>query len=93
MPNIFSPNFDGLNDVFTVYGDNVINRVVRFQVYDRYGSLLFSAEDFLPGDESNGWDGTVRGRRAQSGIYVYYAELEFLDGELEIVKGDVLLVD
>jgi gliding motility-associated-like protein len=91
-PNVFSPDFDGVNDKFMVFGDAVINRVVTMQVYDRYGALLFSATNFQPGDESYGWDGTVGGQPAQTGVYVYFAEIEFIDGVREIIKGDVLLV-
>ena len=67
-PNAFSPDFDGVNDKFTIYGDAVVNRIVNMQIYDRYGALLYSVSDFQPGDEAGwlGWihwwpNGTVRG--------------------------------
>ncbi|MCB0707515.1 MAG: gliding motility-associated C-terminal domain-containing protein [Saprospiraceae bacterium] len=92
-PNAFSPNFDGINDVFTVYGGKAVNQVKNLQVFDRYGSLMFRAQNFPAGDEANGWDGLVGGKMAQSGIYVYVAEVEFIDGVVEVVKGDVLLIN
>jgi hypothetical protein len=59
------------------------------QVFDRWGSLLFSARDLRPGDESTGWDGTFRGQPVLPGVYVWQALVSFLDGEEEMFAGDV----
>ncbi|MBR9921940.1 MAG: T9SS type B sorting domain-containing protein [Bacteroidetes bacterium] len=92
-PNAFSPNFDGINDVFTIYGGPIINQIKTLQVFDRYGAMVYQADSFKAGDESAGWNGMIRGRMGQSGIYVFMAEVEFIDGVTEIVKGDILLTN
>ncbi len=92
IPNIFSPNFDGTNDVFTVIGGAGIAQIKAFRVYDRWGALLHSVENVAPNDNDYGWDGSFKGSAMPTGVYVYYAELEFLNGNTEIFRGDVTLV-
>ena len=53
--------------------------------------MLYEAELFLPND-SHGWDGTFKGEVMDAGVYVYYAEIEFIDGERKLYKGDVTLL-
>ncbi len=89
IPNIFSPDGDGQNDRFTLYGNRGVLSIRSLQVFDRWGSLVFSARDLRPGDESAGWDGTFRGQPALPGVYVWQALVSFLDGEEEMFAGDV----
>jgi len=89
IPNIFSPDGDGQNDRFTLYGNRSVLSIRSLQVFDRWGSLLFSARDLRPGDESAGWDGTFRGQPVLPGVYVWQALVSFLDGEEEMFAGDV----
>ena len=92
IPNAFSPNGDGQNDDFFFYTDTPVERVNRFQMFDRWGNLLYEALDFEPEDYNYAWDGQCAGRKMNPGIYVYYLELEFADGERESFKGDVVLI-
>ncbi len=93
FPNAFSPNGDGVNDVFTVFGDVPnVQLIRRLAVFDRWGALLYEREAFPPNDPTAGWDGTVAGQQLGRGIYVYVAEVEFLDGEVLDFAGDVLLL-
>ena len=64
-PNAFSPNGDGLNDVFSVFG-NGIPEAFELVVYNRWGNLVFSSEDI-----NTNWDGTINGRKCPVGIYTY----------------------
>jgi gliding motility-associated-like protein len=90
IPNAFSPNGDGVNDVFTLYSDQDI--IVRnIQVYNRWGDRVYEREN-LKISTLDGWDGTFNGKDAQEGVYAYYFELEFTGGRVEIFKGDVTLV-
>ncbi len=90
-PSAFSPNGDGLNDFFSpLIGDNVRD-VSLLQVYDRWGALVYEGRN-LPGDNNSGWNGRFKSDFAPAGVYVYYAEVEFLDGVREIIQGDVLLI-
>ena len=92
IPSVFSPNDDGFNDYFKVYGDIAVANIKQFNIFDRWGSLVFAQADFLPGSHSSGWDGDYRGRKMKSGVYIYFIEVEYTDGTTELVKGDVTLV-
>ncbi|MGB3800875.1 MAG: gliding motility-associated C-terminal domain-containing protein [Lewinella sp.] len=94
IPNVFSPNGDGSNDFFTVFGNNAIARVETLRIYDRWGGLLFeSAEPFPANEPSMGWDGILDGKRVNSGVYVYYVEVRYINGALEGYRGDVTVVN
>ncbi|MBV6428267.1 MAG: hypothetical protein KIPDCIKN_02793 [Haliscomenobacter sp.] len=92
IPNSFSPNADGTNDFFTIYGGLSARSIRLLRIFDRWGELLFEGKDIPLGSEPLGWDGTFRGEPLPSGVYVYYAEVDFIDGEVLPVKGDVSLV-
>ena len=93
VPTAFSPNGDGNNERFTLYANTYQAReVIRFQVYDRWGGLLFENEHFLPNDEAEGWDGTAKGQAAGPGVYTYWAEVELITGDKKIVAGHVVLL-
>jgi gliding motility-associated-like protein len=92
IPNSFSPNGDGINDLFTVYGNDQLRLIRQFAVYDRWGNALYLQRDLPPGDPAAGWDGTFRGRPLDPGVYVYAIELEWADGRVRLYKGDVQLL-
>jgi gliding motility-associated-like protein len=93
VPNGFTPNGDGINDIFVPFGGEGVTGVARFQVYTRWGELVHSTSDFMAGDFSFGWDGFLIGNReASSGVYVYFVEYEFLDGKTLLYSGDVTLI-
>ena len=92
IPNVFSPNFDGVNDIFMIYGGKGVGQIDQFSVYDRWGELLFEAKDFPPNDSSFGWDGTFRNKALNPNVFVYYIEVTFVDGISIPYKGDVTLV-
>lgn len=91
IPNAFSPNADGSNDYFTIYGGVSARSIHILRIFDRWGELLFEGKDLPLGSEPLGWDGSFRGQPLPSGTYIYYAEVEFIDGEILSVKGDVSL--
>ncbi len=85
IPNIFSPNGDGSNDVFCVRGPEIDS--LHLQIYNRWGNLVFESNDI-----NDGWDGTFKGEKCEEGVYVYWAEITFKNGVKEMKKGDVSLV-
>ena len=89
-PNIFSPNGDGLNDMFTLYAKGVTD-IQRLQVFDRWGAEIFMVEHLQPNDELRGWNGTFRGNSLNPAVFVWQAVVEFEDGEVEVFSGDVTL--
>ena len=93
IPNGFSPNGDGTNDIFFVFArSEAVRQVNAFKVFNRWGESMFEAYDFQPNNPANGWDGQFRGQPLNPGVFVYFAEIEFTDGRVEIFKGDVTLV-
>lgn len=92
VPNAFSPNDDGINDKFAPFIGSTIQKVNYFRVYDRWGSLVYQANNFAPNDPDVGWDGRKNGARALTGVYVYIMELTLITGEVEGFRGDVTVV-
>jgi gliding motility-associated-like protein len=91
VPNVFTPDDNGVNDKFTVFGNREVRLVRSLFIYDRWGNGVWQDFDFVPGG-SSGWDGFCRGKPMGSGVYVWVAELEFFDGSKEVVSGHVTLV-
>lgn len=92
IPNGFTPDLDGNNDFFTLYGGPAARRIRRLQIYDRWGEQMFDTKDIPLGQEPLGWNGTYRNQSMPSGVYVYVAEVEFIDDEVLVFKGDLTLV-
>jgi gliding motility-associated-like protein len=91
VPTGFSPNGDGNNDLLLVHGQQGV-RVVSFQVYDRWGELVYEGRDFPVNDPSTGWDGTFRGEAMNPGVFMWVLEVEFADGKLEVYRGNTMLI-
>lgn len=85
IPNIFSPNQDGNNDLFYVRAFNAIS--LRFTIFNRWGETVFRSEDL-----SYGWDGTFKGQKCEAGVYFYAAEIVFRNGEALSKKGSITLL-
>ena len=94
LPSAFSPNGDGNNDLFFVYAQKgQVAEVRSFQVVNRWGDLIYEAQHFQPNDPSYGWDGTFNGQMLTTQVLAYFVEITFINGETEVFKGDVTLVD
>lgn len=86
VPNIFSPNNDGVNDNFMPVGIDI--EVERLEIYDRWGSLVFQSEA-----SSNGWDGTFEGENANVGAYLYLISyINTRNNVREILTGEFMLI-
>lgn len=85
IPNAFTPNNDGINDVFRVYGRSINS--VHLVVFDRFGEKVFES-----GNMNNGWDGRYKNIPLNTGIYIYSVKIETLTGEKITKKGDVFLL-
>ena len=88
IPNVFSPNEDGLNDVWRILpADDVEVLSFELHVFNRWGDHLKQVMDVY-----DFWDGSFKNKNLNPGVYVYYAEVVFLDGTVERYVGDVTLV-
>jgi gliding motility-associated-like protein len=92
IPNAFSPNGDGFNDNFYIFGDNSISNIRKLKIFDRWGELVYEENDLMPNQPDRAWDGTFRGRLLNPGIFAYIIEIEFINGRTEIFKGSINLV-
>ncbi|MFT5746309.1 MAG: gliding motility-associated-like protein [Saprospiraceae bacterium] len=91
-PNVFSPNGDGINDGFTLFGGPAARQIQDLKVFSRWGSLVFETTNIPLNDAALGWDGIFNGKAMNPDVFAYVAEVEFIDGEVFIFKGDVLIL-
>jgi gliding motility-associated-like protein len=91
MPNTFSPNNDGVNDVFYPRGKG-INRAKTMRIFNRWGEVVFEARDFPINDPNFGWNGTYKGNKPQPGVYVYQVEFYCDNGDVIHFEGNVALI-
>lgn len=93
IPTSFSPNNDGVNETFQVYPTQNIRKVLRFNIFDRWGNVMHSADNFMQDEASkNSWDGTFKGKALMPNVFAYFVEFETLEGEIILQKGDVTLL-
>ncbi len=92
VPTAFSPNNDGANDEFSLFAGSGTRRILTFKVFNRWGALMYERSNLLPTNLQNGWNGMYQGSEASNDTYIWFAEIEFEDGETEIFKGDVALL-
>jgi gliding motility-associated-like protein len=85
VPNAFSPNNDGQNDILYVLSNCI--KTMDFIVVDRWGNKVFES-----GNINNGWDGTYKGQPMNTGTYAYYLKATMQDGSSVEKHGNVTLV-
>lgn len=85
IPNIFTPNDDGMNDVFLIYGAGFTD--LKLTIFDRWGEKLYESEDQL-----KGWDGTYKSELSKNDVYVYLVTFKSLDGKIHTRTGHVTLM-
>lgn len=91
VPNVFAPEKPYPNDHFTLFGGPAAAGIQLLRIYDRWGSLVFEAQD-LPLNEPNlGWDGKYKGDKV-SGVFTFYATVEFVDRQIRQYEGSVTVV-
>jgi gliding motility-associated-like protein len=91
IPNTFSPNNDGQNDVFYVRGRG-IERIQSIRIFNRWGQPVFEKRDFMANDKSAGWDGTLKGKPADQDVYVYVIEVICENATIIPFRGNVALI-
>ncbi len=85
VPNAFTPNGDGNNDVFMVFGQDI--RSVDLKVFNRWGEKVYESNN-----QFDGWDGTYKGQLQNTNVFVYEVTATYLDGKKVDKKGTVTLV-
>jgi len=92
IPNAFTPNGDGRNDLFYVLGGPTGSLVQDFAVFNRTGTEVFHVHDVAPGDPTFAWDGRFHGSPIQAGAYVYMVVMQFDGGGRQLYKGTVIVI-
>ncbi|GJM34083.1 MAG: hypothetical protein DHS20C18_30840 [Saprospiraceae bacterium] len=92
IPTAFSPNGDGQNDLLVLYTGKEVDEILTFQIFDRWGNMVYGRESFQANDPTFGWDGNFEGQPLNTAVFVYYVEMQMIDGRIEVVKGDVVLL-
>ena len=89
MPNVFTPNGDGINDYF--FPRQLLTRGLTsfsMNVYNRWGQIVFTSTSI----DGRGWDGTFNGVSQPEGVYVYIIDATFKDGQKEHHQGNLTLL-
>ena len=87
VPNAFTPDGDGVNDIAIYKGYGIVDSGFSFYVFDRWGTLIFYSND-----KTIGWDGTYKGEVAQQDTYLYRIECLDVFGEIHTKKGHINLL-
>jgi len=91
MPNTFSPNGDGMNDVYYPRGRG-INTIRSMRIFNRWGQQVYSRQSFNANEITAGWDGKFQGKELPPDVYVYILELVCENQTIISLKGDITLV-
>ena len=91
-PNAFSPNDDGVNDRFSLHLGSAAERVLVWEVYDRWGGLRWQAQNLPAATTLLGWNGQQNNEPAPTGLYTWRASVVLINGKTVTLAGGVLLL-
>lgn len=91
IPNTFSPNADGVNDIFYLRSSGTLN-IVSFKVFNKWGNLVFLKNGGSANNPLDGWDGNFNGQPLQSDVYVYFIEVSCSNNTVLPLKGNISLI-
>lgn len=91
VPNTFSPNGDGMNDVFYVRGKGIY-AIRSLRIFNRWGEMVFEKKDIVPNDPNSGWNGIYKGASASADTYVYQLEVLCSNTQLLQYSGTISLI-
>lgn len=91
LPNVFKPS-SAMNSRFYIPENPAFESVVQFAIYDNWGGLVYEDNDVIMGDASDGWDGTLNGKKSEHGVYVYRLITLLKSGEEKEFYGTLTLI-
>ncbi len=93
VPNVFSPDDNGVNDRLTIFAkEAAVVNIKSMKIMSRWGEAIFVDANVTPNDITRGWDGSYRGKPVDNGVFLWYAEVEYIDGTSEMLTGDVTVL-
>lgn len=93
IPNVFSPNGDGQNDYFTLYGNESVEAIEEMLIFNRWGANVLTKSNLTPNVPIEGWDGKFKNQELQPAVFVYVFRVRYTDGEIEYFSGDISLIE
>ena len=78
IPNVFSPNEDGINDVFFISGTSIA-QIKRFQVFDRWGGLIYTRQNFEIESGASLWNGYSSNKIVDNGVYSFRLQVKLIN--------------
>lgn len=91
-PEIFTPNDDNQNNKFYIFGGQCVKIIKSLFIYNRWGELMYKAENFPASDPNFGWDGTYLGQQLTADIFPFSVVYELKDGKIANFKHAVSLI-
>ena len=91
IPNTFSPNGDGANDIFYPRGSGIFS-IKSIKVFSRWGEVIYQKNNIKANDPSTGWDGKFKGAQLNPDVYVYIVEVSCDNNTILTFKGNVALI-
>jgi gliding motility-associated-like protein len=91
IPNTFSPNGDGVNDIFYPRGRG-INKIKGMKIFNRWGEIVFERSNFFANDPALGWNGLIKGKKAPADVYVFIIEVICDNTDLVSQNGNITLL-
>lgn len=92
VPSAFSPNQDGFNDILAVFAGAQVRQIRSFRIFDRWGESVFEAYNFPPNNPEYGWNGMHKGQPVKPAVFVYWLEVDTIDGDTHLFKGEVTVL-
>ncbi len=92
VPNVFSPNNDNINDYLSVFSNDKNARVLKLEIFDRWGEKVYGRTNFPVNVPELGWDGTFKNKTMNPAVFVYVARVQFSNGSVRLVSGDITLI-
>ncbi len=89
IPNVFSPNGDGINDVFSIFDGEDLHTISTFQIFDRWGNLIFEEKN-MP--LNGGWNGKIKNQNAPEAVYIYQSKILMNDAKERSISGIITLL-
>ncbi|WP_462243972.1 gliding motility-associated C-terminal domain-containing protein [Ferruginibacter sp.] len=91
IPNTFSPNSDGNNDIFYPRGTGLFS-IKTLRIFNRWGEVVFEKNNFMPNNATAGWNGTYKGKQQNPDVFVYTADILCDNSTVMTLKGNVALI-
>lgn len=91
VPTGFTPNGDGENDLLRVHG-RPGSQILSFQIFDRWGELVYQGGNFPVNDANTGWDGSYRDQPLNAGVYLWVLRVRYDDSQEEVLRGQTTLI-